>query len=232
MKKILVALTAVLSFGSGLTDAAVPQDGYYLDKDGTPLSEEQTTRPAIKAHPMAVMSQAVHDAMAGLPNSSSTLILLTVNEDGIPVTPVVTQSSGSVILDAYAVDSVQAWTFIPSKRGEKVISSQVQIPIRFTSMMVTDSAKPEMQPMKDPSHEIKTAMERNHHPVIYVSVYVTADGSLDGKPKAEENDSLNAADFKILAKYAESCVRDWTFTPAKNPDGESIPEYITVPVQL
>ena len=41
MKKLLIALTAVLAFGSGVADAAVPEGGYFLDKNGAPLTKEQ-----------------------------------------------------------------------------------------------------------------------------------------------------------------------------------------------
>ena len=47
---------------------------------------------------------------------------------------------------------------------------------------------------------------------------------MDGKPEAvkPEAGTMSSSDFKILGKYAEDCVKKWTFTPAQNPDGESI----------
>ena len=112
MKKLLIALTAVLAFGSGVADAAVPEGGYFLDKNGVPLTKEQSTPPKLKTHPTPPMSRLVYNAVKALPHSSSTIIRLTVNEDGFPVGPAVTQSAGSVILDEYAVKSVINWTFI------------------------------------------------------------------------------------------------------------------------
>ena len=130
MKKLLIALTAVLAFGSGVADAAVPEGGYFLDKNGVPLTKEQSTPPKIKTHPTPPMSRLVYNAVKALPHSSSTIIRLTVNEDGFPVGPAVTQSAGSVILDEYAVKSVINWTFIPAKMGDKAVNSTVEVPVR------------------------------------------------------------------------------------------------------
>src|SRR3712207_1298322 len=99
MKKILVSLSAVLLFSAGLVQATVPQGGYFLDKNGIPLTKEMQTPPSLKSNPMLPQSGAVHDAMEALDHSSSTVIRLTVTEDGMPADAIVTQSAGSVILD-------------------------------------------------------------------------------------------------------------------------------------
>ncbi len=232
MNKKLIILLSALTLASGFADAALPQEGYYLDKDGAPLTEAQQIPPRLKTNKMAPMSKAVHDAMETLPASSSTVIEMTITEDGAPADSVVTKSAGSIILDEYAMDCVRDWTFVPARRGDKAVSAKVSLPIRFTSMMIVTPAAPLSQPMKEAPEETETAMERNNHPAISVSVYVKADGTPDGKPKAMENTMIAKEDFRLLSKYAENCVKDWTFTPATNPDGENIPQDLIVTVQL
>ena len=58
--------------------------------------------------------------------------------------------------------------------------------------MVSTPAAPSDRPMKKASAEVKEAIERNNHPVIRVSVYITADGKTDGKPKADNDGNLPA----------------------------------------
>lgn len=38
----------------------------------------------------------------------------------------------------------------------------------------------------------------------------------------KEGAGLSDADFKILSSYIERSLRQWTFAPARNPDGEAI----------
>lgn len=232
MKKLLIALTAVLAFGSGVADAAVPEGGYFLDKSGAPLTKEQWTPPKLKTHPTPPMSRLVYNAVKALPHSSSTIIHLTVNEDGFPVGPAVTQSAGSVILDEYAVNSVKNWTFVSAKMGDKAVNSEVEVPVRFVSLMVATPSVIKSQPMKTPSAAVKEAAERNHHPWMQVSVHIESDGTIQETPVTLEHEQLGKEDFKLLSRYAEKCVRDWTFTPAVNPDGEIIPEDTVLAVQL
>lgn len=232
MKKLLIALTAVLAFGSGVADAAVPEGGYFLDKNGVPLTKEQSTPPKPKTRPMPPTGPLVYDAVKTLPHSSSTIIHLIVNEDGLPVEPAVTQSAGSVILDEYAVNSVKNWTFFPAKMGDKAVKSKASVPVHFRSLMVATPSTVKTQPMKTPSASVKEAAERNHHPLMHVSVLIESDGTIKKTPVALENEQLGKEDFKLLARYAEKCVRDWTFTPAVNPDGEIIPEETVLTVHL
>ena len=49
MKRILISLSAAFLLSSGISQAAVPQGGYFLDKDGVPLTEEMQTKPALSA---------------------------------------------------------------------------------------------------------------------------------------------------------------------------------------
>ena len=80
MKKILILLSAALLLSSGISQAAVPQGGYFLDKNGVPLTEEMQTKPSLKSNPMLPQSGAVHAAMESLPHSSATVIRMTVTE--------------------------------------------------------------------------------------------------------------------------------------------------------
>ena len=66
MKKTWLALALSLAL-CGSASAAVPQEGYYLGKDGAPLTQEQQTPPAVKSAKMAPQTQAVHEAMARCP---------------------------------------------------------------------------------------------------------------------------------------------------------------------
>lgn len=232
MKKILVSLSAVLLFSAGLVQAAVPQGGYFLDKNGIPLTKEMQTPPSLKSNPILPQSGAVHDAMEALDHSSSTVIRLTVTEDGMPADAIVTQSAGSVILDEYAMQSINGWRFHPAKLGEKTIRSAVSLPVHFISMKAVTSAAPIDRPLKNASEEMQKAIERNNHPAISVSLYVTADGNIDGSPKAVQDENISDNDFKILSKYTEDSVKEWRFTPAVNPDGENIPQHIILTVQL
>ena len=142
MKKILILLSAALLLSSGISQAAVSQGGYFLDKNGVPLTEEMQTKPSLKSNPMLPQSGAVHAAMESLPHSSATVIRMTVTEDGIPADAVVTQSAGSVVLDEYAMRCVEGWRFNPAKLGDKPVSAAVSIPVRFLSMMVSTPAAP------------------------------------------------------------------------------------------
>ena len=231
MKKVWLALSLSLALCASAS-AAVPQEGYYLGKDGAPLTAEQQTPPAVKSTKMAPQNQAVHDAMAALPHSTSAVLRLTITEDGNAANPEVIQSSGSIILDQYAMESVNSWTFRPAKLGEKAISMTVSVPIRFVSTMIATPVVPTAQPMKDMSDDVREAAERNGHPELSVKVYINASGSLEGKPEAQKPDSMNASDFKVLAKYAETCVKNWTFSAAQNPDGEAVGAEAMVAVQL
>ena len=60
MKRILISLSAALLLSSGISQAAVPQGGYFLDKNGVPLTEEMQTKPSLKSNPMLPQSGAVH----------------------------------------------------------------------------------------------------------------------------------------------------------------------------
>ena len=48
MKKILISLSAALLLSSGISHAAVPQGGYFLDKNGVPLTEEMQDRKSTR----------------------------------------------------------------------------------------------------------------------------------------------------------------------------------------
>lgn len=234
MKKVLIALSLpfLLSFGISVS-AALPQEGVYLNKDGSPVTEDQKTAPSIKSAKMLPQSQAVHDALASLPHSSSTVLLLTINEDGTVTHEEITQSSSSIILDQYAASSAESWTFRPAALAGRAIASTVTIPVRFVSALVAIPATPSNQIMKDMNEKQNAAALSAGHPVIPVKVHISAAGKMEGKPSAQkEGLSLSEENYKILSSYVEDCVRGWTFTAAQNPDGEPIESDLVIPVQV
>ncbi len=231
MKKLILTSLLTLALAASAS-AAVPTGGVYLDKDGTPLTEAQQVPPSLKSHKMAPQNAAIQEAMAQLPHSTSTLIALTVTEDGTAANASVAQSSGSIILDQYAIDSVNLWQFQPAKRGDRSVSTNVTIPLRFVSTMIAVPATPAAQVLKDMSDEVREAAERNNHPVLTVKVYVNSDGTMDGAPEVVKDEQVSSADFKTLSKYVTTSVKAWTFTPAQNPDGEAIGSEVLIPVQV
>lgn len=231
MKKLILTSLLTLALAASAS-AAVPTGGVYLDKDGTPLTEAQQVPPSLKSHKMAPQNAAIQEAMAQLPHSTSTLIALTVTEDGSAANASVAQSSGSIILDQYAIDSVNLWQFQPAKRGDRSVSTNVTIPLRFVSTMIAVPATPAAQVLKDMSDEVREAAERNNHPVLTVKVYVNSDGTMDGAPEVVKDEQVSSADFKTLSKYVTASVKTWTFTPAQNPDGEAIGSEVLIPVQV
>lgn len=231
MKKLILTSLLTLALAASAS-AAVPASGVYLDKDGTPLTEAQQVPPSLKSHKMAPQNAAIQEAMSQLPHSTSTLITLTITEDGTAANASVAQSSGSIILDQYAIDSVNLWQFQPAKRGDRSVAASVTIPLRFISTMVSVPAAPASQVLKDMSDEVREAAERNNHPVLTVKVYVNSDGTMDGAPEVMKDEQISGADFKTLSKYVTASVKTWTFTAAKNPDGEAIGSEVLIPVQL
>ena len=224
MKKLILTSLLTLALAASAS-AAVPAGGVYLDKDGTPLTEAQQVPPSLRSHKMAPQNAAIQEAMAALPHSTSTLIALTVTEDGTAANASVAQSSGSIILDQYAIDSVNLWQFHPAKRGDRSVSTCV-------TTMISVPAAPTSQVLKDMPEEVREAAERNAHPVLTVKVYVNSDGKMDGAPEVMKDEKLSGADFKALSKYVTASVKTWTFTAAKNPDGEAIGSDVLIPVQL
>lgn len=231
MKRLILTSLLTLALAASAS-AAVPSGGVYLDKDGTPLTEAQQVPPSLKSPKMAPQTTAIREALASLPGNRLVLITLTVTEDGNATNISVMNSSGSVILDQYAVDSVEHWQFQPAKRGEKTVSSNASVPIRFISTMVSVPATPASQVLKDMSDEVREAAERNRHPVLTVKVYIKSDGTMDGAPEVLKDETFPTADFKILSKYVVSSVKSWTFTPARNPSGDAIGSAILISVQL
>lgn len=231
MKKLILTSLLTLALAASAS-AAVPAGGVYLDKDGTPLTEAQQIPPSLKSQKMAPQTTAIREALASLPGNRMVLIMLTITEDGNATNISVMSSSGSVILDQYAVDSVEHWQFQPAKRGEKAVSSSAKAPILFISTMVSVPAAPASQVLKDMSDEVYEAAVRNRHPVLTVKVYVKSDGTMDGAPEVLKDETLPTADFKILSKYVVSSVKSWTFTPARNPNGDAIGSAVLISVQL
>ncbi|MDY6084040.1 MAG: TonB family protein [Dialister sp.] len=232
MKKILSLVIASLLFIGPAGAADLPRGGYLLNKDGVPITEEQMTPPAIRQAKMASQSQAVHDAMAALPSDTNTVITLTVTSDGMPRDAAVTQSSGSIVLDEYAMQCVYAWQFKPAEAGGKVMDVQAAIPVHFVSMKIETPASPVSMPIKKANEKIKDALSRNQGLSVPVSIYVNAEGKPEGTGFAAKPEGMTDEDFKILKTYAEESVKGWTFSPSLNPDGKAIGGTVTVTVIL
>ena len=211
MKKILISLSLLLTLGL-TASAALPKEGVYLDKEGSPITEEQMVPPSVKSVPMLPQSAAVHEALSQLPHAASTV----THEE-------IAESSSSLILDQYAAGSAKSWTFHPARRGDKDIPLTVRIPVRFTSALVSVPPAPEKQVMADMKEKEEQAAERSGHPSFTVKLSIDRNGKMSAPPVIEkEGPALSGEDFKILSSYIERSLRQWTFAPARNPDGEAI----------
>ena len=234
MKKILFSLSLLLALGTSAMAANLPKEGAYLNKDGALITAEDEKPPVLTSSKMPPQTQAIHDAMASLPHSASTILRLTINDEGSVIHKEILQSCSSLILDQYAADSVDSWRFSPAMRGEKAVTSTVSVPIHFVSTMMADPPVPVNRLLKNMSETVQKTAEKAGHPMLTIRAVITAEGKVEGKPVAdkEDNPQLSPEDFKILAAYAEDCVRHWTFTPARNPDGEPMTVPFGFTVQL
>ena len=61
----------------------------------------------------------------------TTLLLVTVDPRGNPARVSIRRGSGSTILDAAAVSAVKRWQFTPGKVGDRAVSAEVEVPVRF-----------------------------------------------------------------------------------------------------
>lgn len=233
--KMLAPLALAAFLAAGSASAAVPAEGMYLNRDGTPVTEEQMTPVRPTATPMPEQNSAVLDAMRALPHSSAAVVHFTVTADGLPKDAIIASSSGSVVLDEYAVTAVAGWRFSPAKRDDRPVSTEVNVPIRFRSSMVSVPAAPTSSPMKElPKSAAEIVSSHEGGIDVPVAVSVKADGSLDGAPKTApwDNETLTDAEKKTLGRYAENAVKGWTFSPAENPDGEAIASDVVVIVHV
>lgn len=222
MKKILISLSLLLTLGF-TASAAIPREGVYLDKEGSPITEKQMVPPSVKSAPMLPQSAAVHEALSQLPHAASTVLILSIDEDGVVTHEEIAESSSSLILDQYAAGSAKSWTFHPARRGDKDIPLTVRIPVRFTSALVSVPPAPEKQIMADMKEKEEQAAERSGHPSFTVKLSIDRNGKMSAPPVIErEGPALSGEDFKILSSYIERSLRQWTFAPARNPDGEAI----------
>lgn len=234
MKKILISLSLPLLLSLGISaSAALPKEGIYLDKDGSPVTEEQMVPPSLKSAKMLPQTQAVHDALFTLPHSVSTVLLLSINEDGAVTHEEVAESSSSIVLDQYAASSAESWSFRPARRGDKAVPFTVRIPVRFTSSMTAVPPQPLSQVMSDMTEKERTAAEEAGHPSLSVRISIDQNGKMDKAPEViKEGTSLSDENFKILSRYIERSLRQWTFSPARNPDGENIAAETTLSLQM
>lgn len=222
MKKFLISLSLLLSFGF-TASAALPEEGVYLDKDGSPITEDQMVPPSVKSAKMLPQTKAVHEALTQLPHDASTVLLLSINEDGAVTHEEVAESSSSLILDQYAASSAEAWTFHPARRSDKTIPFTVRIPVRFVSALVSTPPAPEKQVMADMTEKEEQAAEKAGRPSFAVNLSIDREGKMSAPPEIQKDGAaLSDSDFKILSRYIERSLRQWTFSPARNPDGEAI----------
>lgn len=232
MKKILISLSLLLTLGF-TASAAIPREGVYLDKEGSPITEKQMVPPSVKSAPMLPQSAAVHEALSQLPHAASTVLILSIDEDGVVTHEEIAESSSSLILDQYAAGSAKSWTFHPARRGDKDIPLTVRIPVRFTSALVSVPPAPEKQIMADMKEKEEQAAERSGHPSFTVKLSIDRNGKMSAPPVIEkEGPALSGEDFKILSSYIERSLRQWTFAPARNPDGEAIDAETTISITL
>lgn len=220
--KILLLAFALLTAG-GTSYAAIPAEGVYLNEDGTP-AEEAVPVQALKT-PMAPMSGAVLSAMALLPHNQTSLVAFTVDEDGRGRDPSIAASSGSVVLDEYAMTSVSGWSFTPARRGKKAISSSVQVPVRFTSNKVAVPAAPKEISLKEMPEDLSQFLDSIPSGVdLSIQFHIDRAGRQDEKAETEKPEGwgYTEKEWNALRQYALDTVKDWAFIPAKNPDGDLI----------
>lgn len=175
MKKILISLSLLLTLGL-TASAALPKEGVYLDKEGSPITEEQMVPPSVKSAPMLPQSAAVHEALSQLPHDASTVLILSIDEDGAVTHEEIAESSSSLVLDQYAAGSAKSWTFHPARRGDKDIPLTVHVPVRFMSALVSMPPAPEKQVMADRKEKEEQAAERSGHPSFTVKLSIDRNG--------------------------------------------------------
>jgi protein TonB len=61
----------------------------------------------------------------------TTIVRVLVTPEGSPRSVRLEKSSGTRILDEAALDAVQHWLFVPARRGNKPITAEVNVPVRF-----------------------------------------------------------------------------------------------------
>lgn len=222
--KILLLALALLTAG-GTSYAAIPAEGVYLNKDGTPAAAEEAVPVRLVKGGMAPMTESVLSAMTALPHNQAALVAFTVDEDGRVRDPSIAATSGSVVLDEYAMTSVSGWTFEPARRGEKVISSQVQVPVRFTSSKVAVPAVPDAPSLKEVPEDLASFLSAIPSGLdLSVQFHISRGGTQESKADIlkPEGWQYTEKDWNALRRYASDAVKDWTFRPAQNPDGDLI----------
>lgn len=222
--KIFLLTLALLAAG-GPSYAAIPAEGVYLNKDGTPAAAEEAVPVRLVKGGMAPMTEAVLSAMAALPHNEAALVAFTVDEDGRVRDATIAATSGSVVLDEYAMTSVSAWSFSPARRGDKVISSSVQVPVRFTSSKVAVPAVPKDPSLKEAPEDLASFLAAIPSGIdLSVQFHIDRSGRQEGKAEITKPAGWGYTDkeWNALRQYAADTVKDWTFTAAQNPDGDPI----------
>lgn len=225
---IAAAAAACMLLTGSFSAEAAAGEGILLGKDGVPVQtqEQPAQGPRLVSQKMDEKTEAVQNAMAELPHSRSAVVRFTVDESGHVEDASVLESSGQPVLDSYAAASVREWTFRPALENGRAVSSRVSVPIRFVSTKVAVPAAPLSQNMPDWSGEVKKSMEAHPEGLdVFVSCYIESDGTVSDIHAVSVKDA-------VLEKYAEKCIGQWKFQPARNPDGEAVGSRVMIPVRI
>ena len=68
-------------------------------------------------------------------DGGTTVLRVTVEQDGVPARVVQVQGSGSASLDKAALDAVQTWTFRAATRNGKPVSHTINVPVTFPPVL-------------------------------------------------------------------------------------------------
>ncbi|MCA9499478.1 MAG: energy transducer TonB [Nitrospira sp.] len=102
-----------------------PRPRILLDQIGTTRGRSKSVKPLHTERPL-------YPRMAREQGWQGKVVLRThISADGTVTSATVQESSGYSLLDESAVQAVKVWSFEPAKNGEFVVSSTVDLPIRF-----------------------------------------------------------------------------------------------------
>ena len=177
------------------------------------------------------------------------LLRVSVSEEGAPITVSIHQSSGHEALDASAIEAVWKWKFIPAKKGDKPIPSNVIVPITF-SLGQGPSANNALEyqvPNTNLQHTKSEAYTEPNFNANYGNnpkpVYpkLAVDNEWVGKVLLRVSVSEEGAPITVsihqssgheaLDASAIEAVWKWKFIPAKNGD-KPVPSIIIVPINF
>ncbi len=174
---------------------------------------------------------------------------VSVSEKGMPFSVVVHKSTGHDLLDDSAVEAVEKWQFIPAKKGDKPIPSNVIVPITFSlgqgpsanNALEYQVPNTNLQPTKSEAYTEPNfnASYGNNPKPVYPKLAV--DNEWVGKVALRVNVSEEGTPISVsihqssghesLDASAVEAVWKWQFIPAKNGD-KPVPSNIIVPINF